>query len=51
MVMVTGNENTVLSEFHKTVYDVGLKLHFKLLRLNCILLSTPAIAFILFDGV
>ena len=34
--MVTGNENTVLSELHKTVYATGLKLHFKLLRLNYI---------------
>ena len=34
--MVTGNENKVLSELHKTVYATGLKLHFKLLRLNYI---------------
>ena len=37
--MVTGNENTVLSELHKTVYATGLKLHFKLLRLNYIYLQ------------
>ena len=34
IIMVTGNENIVLSELHKTVYATGLKLHFKLLRLN-----------------
>ena len=34
--MVTGNENPVLSELHKTVYATGLKLHFRLLHVNYI---------------
>ena len=29
LLMVTGNDNTVLSELHKTVYAMGLELYFK----------------------
>ena len=36
LLKVIGHENTVLSELHKTVYATGLKLHFKLPRLNYI---------------